>query len=363
MGSFAFSPGVAAPRSKDYPHLSTRNAITSGHLPVAAGRETLVAQAQSEGPQKRLTADQERALMAQVARLHYLDDVSRIEIAERLDISRFRVARLLQRAKETGLVAITINDAGVPDTDLSDRLQQALNLKECVVVRSGSSSMTMREQVGIAAAEVLSHTLQRGEILGISWGRTLTSTASHLSNLPRISVVQLAGSLSGDLGSSPVEVARQVSLRSGGAVYPIFSPLIVTHADTAKALRSQPDIAAAFGLFDSVTTAILAVGSWSSGETQLLDVLEPQEASRLRKAGAIGDVAGIIIDKEGRVVDPTFQARCIAVSDDQLRRVPRSLAVAAGSGKAAATIAAVRGGMVNGLVVDSDLANAILASV
>jgi DNA-binding transcriptional regulator LsrR (DeoR family) len=88
-----------------------------------------------------------------------------------------------------------------------------------------------------------------------------------------------------------------------------------------------------------------------------------EETTAMRSKGAVGDIAGIIINEHGELVDPEFQERCIAIGYEQLRKIPRKIAVAAGSGKAQATIAAARGGLVSGLVVDSDLANAILSQL
>ncbi|MFE7732504.1 hypothetical protein [Microbacterium sp. NPDC057442] len=60
------------------------------------------------------SVDQDRALMAAVARAHYLEDRSRVDISDALGISRFKVARLLSRAKEEGIVTIEIHDWGLP---------------------------------------------------------------------------------------------------------------------------------------------------------------------------------------------------------------------------------------------------------
>src|SRR5260370_37645216 len=54
----------------------------------------------------------EVVLAARVARQFYLEGVSKIEIADRLGISRFRVARLLDSAREAGLVRIEIGLPG-----------------------------------------------------------------------------------------------------------------------------------------------------------------------------------------------------------------------------------------------------------
>ena len=314
-----------------------------------------------EPSEKQLKLDRERSLMAQVARLHYIEGHSRTEIADELAISRFRVARLLTRAQETGLVSISINDSGVLDDALSKHLGDVTGLDECVVVRSGGSALEVRDQVGAAAAKFLGNTLRRGDVLGISWGRTLTTTAEHMSGLPRISVVQLAGSLSGDLSSSSVELVRRVSDISGGDVFPIFSPLIVTQAATAQAIRSQPDIAGTINLWPSVSTALLAIGGWKTTESQLIDFLTDAEVRTMKKQGAVADIAGIIIDAQGEVVDAAFQERAIAISHSQLKKLPRKIVVAVGAAKSAATIAAIRGGLVSGLIVDSDLADALVA--
>ena len=54
-----------------------------------------------------LSADRpsEVVLAARVARQFYLEGVSKVDIADRLGISRFRVARLLDSAREAGWCA------------------------------------------------------------------------------------------------------------------------------------------------------------------------------------------------------------------------------------------------------------------
>jgi DNA-binding transcriptional regulator LsrR (DeoR family) len=73
-------------------------------------------------------------LTAAVARRYYVDDASKVDIAEEYSLSRFQVARLLDRARASGLVTITISAPGALDVDLSSRLQRAYGLKHAVVV-------------------------------------------------------------------------------------------------------------------------------------------------------------------------------------------------------------------------------------
>ena len=57
-------------------------------------------------------------LAASIARRYYLDGRSKIEIADEFGLSRFKVARLLDAARESGLVRIEIRHPGQIDVDL-----------------------------------------------------------------------------------------------------------------------------------------------------------------------------------------------------------------------------------------------------
>ncbi|MDQ4501286.1 sugar-binding domain-containing protein [Sinomonas sp. ASV322] len=306
-------------------------------------------------------ADDERGLLAAVARAYYLEDISRIDIAEKLGISRFKVARLLARARQEQIVTITINDAGLPDAPLGERLRETLGLAACHVVRSHGEPNNVRRQIGAAAARLLSATLRPSEVLGVTWGRTLKATTSQLEHLPRLSVVQLTGFVAGDLSSSPLEVVRDASKRSGGDIYPMFAPLYVQDRATAEGLRRHPDIRAAMDLYPSITTALLSIGSWSPTDTTVRDVLDLEDLSRAIAGGCVADVAGTLIGEDGELVDPELQERCIAIPYEQLKKVPRIVAVAGGAAKAAAIRAAARAGLVTELVTDHELALAVLA--
>ena len=89
-------------------------------------------------------------LTATVARRYYLDGATKSDIAAELDLSRFKVARLIEQARASGLVRIELDHRGDFDLDLSLRLQAAHGLRHCIVVderkdlaaRLGNSSIS-----------------------------------------------------------------------------------------------------------------------------------------------------------------------------------------------------------------------------
>ena len=303
----------------------------------------------------------ERPQMVLAARRFFLEDRSKVEIAKELGVSRFKVARLLEQARETGVVTITVHDEGTPIPELADALAHHLGLRSAVVVEAGASADEVRTAVGGAAARLLGETLAADEVLGLCWGRTLTAMSAALPELPRLTVVQLTGAAGTSLDDSPVEVVRQIAQRSGGSAYPIFAPLVVEDARTAEALRRQPGVAAAFALFDKLTTAVVAVGSWDPPNSQFLSSVEPEEQQQLRELGVRAEVASTLMSDEGRELAHEMSARSIAISLDQLCRVPRIVAAAGGADKAHAVVAAVRAGLCHELVTDRSLAEAALA--
>ena len=125
-----------------------------------------------------LSADRptEVVLAARVARQFYLEGVSKIDIADRLGISRFRVARLLECAREAGMVRIEIGlPGGNLDAGLSAELCSAFGLRHAFVFDfPDNEEPALRHRLGEAAGQALMDLMAPGDVLGISWSRTLS---------------------------------------------------------------------------------------------------------------------------------------------------------------------------------------------
>ncbi len=302
----------------------------------------------------------ERSRLAAVARRYYLDGASRIEIADEFGVSRFKVARMLETARDLGIVTIAIHDDSPVDAALSAALATHLGLDRAVVINAFGRYDDVRTAVGAAAAELLSTTLVPGEVLGIAWGRTLAAMTEAFTTLPTTTIVQLTGTVGSELTESPVEIVRKAALSSGGTARPIFSPMLVDDPQTAAALRRQTDVAAAMNLFDRVTTAVVAVGSWDPPISQLRDVVSPEDRLALQREGVRAEVTGILVADDGRLVGSDFTERCLTITSAQLLRIPRVVAVVAGAEKAKALAAVSRAGLITTVVADRSLAEATL---
>lgn len=298
-------------------------------------------------------------LLALVARRYFVEDRTKLDIARELGLSRFKVARLLDQARDSGVVTITVTEPDPIDHELSTRLRDHFGLREAVVVRADEAAS--REIVGAAAAHWLERSLSQGEILGLGWGRTLASMVDAIRSMPAVTVVQLCGSVGSHFTGSPVELVRQTALASGGRAYPVYAPLLVDNAETAAALRRQPDIAAALAQYDSVTTAVLSVGSWDPPSSQLREWMDPIEREELLRRGVRAEISALFLGDDGELVGLDYAERCLSITAEQLRRVPQVAAVAGGANKARAVRAAAAARLLTVIVTDVALAEAVMA--
>jgi len=301
-------------------------------------------------------------LTASVARRYYLDGRSKVEIAEEFALSRFKVARLLDDARSSGLVRIEIGHPGVVDVELSARLMEALGLTHCIVTDTPDDHpATLREHLGTAAAELLSEIVTPEDVLGLSWARSVSAMASVLRVLAPVPVVQLTGALARPgADDSSIELVREVARVAGGAAYFFYAPMAVPDPATARALRGQPEVARAFGLIGSVTKAVAGVGAWEPEQSTLYDATSESERVELREAGVCAEVSGVLIDDEGHPVTAPLTERMIGITAAQMRAVPEVIGIVYGLAKARAVLAAVRGGYVDSLVTHSTLATALI---
>lgn len=304
----------------------------------------------------------ELVLAGAVARRHYLDGRSKVEIADEFGLSRFQVARILTEALAKGWVRIEITLPGHLDDELSLRLREAVGVPDAVVVEAPAQPETAaRDEVAGAVAALLSEKVEAGQVLGLTWSRTIEATSGRLDRLVPCTVVQLAGSIAVDGASSgTVEVVRSVASVAGGEALPIYAPLVVEDASTAAALRRQPEIARALDRAGSLDVAVVSLGAWGAGLSTVWDAVSDDERADALARGAVGESGGRLFDAAGRDVTGGFDDRVVGVTLEQLRATPEVIATAYGVRRAEAALAAVRGGFVTTLVVDAALARRLI---
>jgi DNA-binding transcriptional regulator LsrR (DeoR family) len=130
---------------------------------------------------------------AAIARLFYLENKSKIEIAEEFGISRFKVARMLENALRDGLIRLEIHLPAELDADISDALRIRFGLTRAIVFTSpelgpgGEGLAPVTHRLGAVAADLLTEIVTEGDVLGLVWDPRSRRCAP---NSPRCPAVQ-----------------------------------------------------------------------------------------------------------------------------------------------------------------------------
>ena len=311
-----------------------------------------------------LSADRpsEVVLAARAARQYYLEGASKVDIADRLGISRFRVARLLEAARESGMVRIEIGlPGGNLDAGLSAELCSVFGLKYAFVFNVPDDDVpALRKRLGEAAGQALMDIITPDDVLGMAWARSLSGLTAALTRFPPCPIVQLTGAVAQPDGSDLLDLVRGVARVGGGRAHVFYAPMIVADPETAAVIRRQPDVADAFALVPSVTVAMVSVGAWAPGLSTVYDSVTPAERDAMAEFGVHTDMGGAFFDKEGNALETPLDSRMIITPGPVLASIPTVLAVAYGAAKSSSVLAAVRGKVVNGLVPHTSLARTLL---
>jgi DNA-binding transcriptional regulator LsrR (DeoR family) len=304
----------------------------------------------------------EIVLAARVARQFYLEGVSKVDIADRLGINRFRVARLLDSAREAGMVRIEIGlPGGSIDAGLSAELCSAFGLRHAFAFNvPDEDESALRHRLGEAAGEVLMDIITPSDVLGMSWARSLSGLAAGLTRMPPCPIVQLTGAVPPPDGRDLLDLVRSVARIGGGTAHVFYAPMIVDDAQTAAAIRRQADVADAFALVPTVTMTMVAIGAWAPGLSTVFDACSPEERDALARLGVCAEIAGVFLGEDGHPVETALDSRMIVTPGSALAKIPCVIAVAYGVSKRVAVRAAISAGMIHGLVTHTSLARALL---
>lgn len=310
----------------------------------------------------------ERALLLQISRLYYEQNQTQEQIANALKLSRPKVARLLQRAREVGIVQITIRDPFASDHALERELIDTFGLHAAIVVPASptESECVISRRLGQAAARHLAHAIRGGDIVGVGWGRTLHQVVNSLTPAPLKTpphVLPLVGGLGQVAPSFQVnELAQQLATAFGGTWDCLYAPAVLESQTALAALTAQADIRRVVEQWKKIDVALVGVGNMDfHSEMRMLFVgyLHPRDQKRLLDAHAVGDLCMRFFDRNGRACPPAVPA-ILGIELRQIKAIDRVIAVAGGANKINALRGALRGGYIKTLVTDAVAARGII---
>lgn len=300
-------------------------------------------------------------LLVQVAQLYYMENRSQAEIAEIIHVSRPQVSKLLMKAREVGIVTITVTPPSDRFRNYEAMLCHLYGIESCIVIPEGNIPMETEEAIIEQAVKHVQKLCAGCSTVGIGWGSMLNGICNHADVIedvnPRAHVVPLIGSLNSQIiGYNTNELARKMGLMLGFTPNYLYAPAFPQTKNDQIQFRetgNYRDIASYWAKLDA---AVFRIKPYPC-------VPDLATAFRYGKAlynnHAVGVILSNFFNVDGKTISGEYDYS-ISIPDDQLLRCPIRLGICANTTMPESVIGALRSGMVTHLILSERLAKDVL---
>jgi lsr operon transcriptional repressor len=310
----------------------------------------------------------EEDLITRIAWLYYKEKLTQQQIAERVSLSRQKVQRLLEKARDLEIIKFTLKHPFVNLMGVETEIRQKYGLKDAVVAPTSSADPDrLREAFAMAGASYLERKLAAMKrcILGIGWGNTTAYLADYFepqSVTGKIEIVSLIGNLMMNVSMNPYIMAEKMARKLDASFYNIWAPAIAQTKERAEVFKSEPWIRDVLDIARRADVLLVSIGEASKSASLFkMGYLSPVDLQRLIAKGAVGDILCRYFDARGEIIDDEVQDRVIGIPMDVLGDEKKLIiGVAGGPSKVEAIHAALLKKYINVLITDERTAADLL---
>lgn len=309
--------------------------------------------------------DESEAFVSEVCWHYYVNEMTQAEVAAALGVTRLRVNQAIQRAKSLGVVKVQIESPFLARIELQQQLQSRLGVARAIVAPAHREAYDYHVPAGAALAGYLVDCLRTRPwtTIGVSWGMTLKAAIERLPRQPQpgLEIVSMIGGTTTGASFNAFGIASGFAERFDARYSLLAAPIYLSEGIDREVFLSQEIFEAHFRKCQALDAAVLVVGDISPRSylvsTGLPTEVEPEE---LAAAGAVGDLLGRFLDRDGVEIDHPLHQRTIGVDLATLATIPEKILAAAGRHKVDIIRAAARRGLVDTLITDDVTAELLL---
>lgn len=311
-----------------------------------------------------MTKEEKNKLLSKISRLYYIGNLTQQEIADKLNISRTKVSRYLDKAREEKIVEIKINSPRENYEELEYVIEKRYKINECIVVPTYENREEILKEMAKELGNIFERILNDRDYLGIGWGTSLKSVADYLdiNRKAHIKVVPIIGGL-GKVGTGihTNSVARAVAGKLGGISYMIHCPAVMDSKEAKEIIEKDSNTKEIIEMSDRINVAMVGMSDISPESTLVkTGNFSIEEFDYLSSLGIVGDVNLIFINEDGEHVKSKMDDRIIRISTDKIKKIKNVIGVGFGDRKVKVIIGALRGKFINILLTDEKTAKKII---
>lgn len=317
----------------------------------------------------------EERFIDKVVEMHYKQGLSQQEIAELLDVSRATISRTLTKAKKEGYVEIRINNLDSSRISMEEDLEKKFNLKEAVVA-SNRKDEDIGDTIAFYATDYLLRVIKNHMTVAMSRGVTLQKMITSLEKdvrrrflkLKDVNVVPLEGATN-VLTTIKKEyrlaysnyMTEETARLLNGKGYEILAPQFVSSPAVRDIFVQEKSVKDVLQMAASADIAFVGIGTTHMSKEIVNSMFQNGVSVRgkykhMARKGGVGEIIGHVIDKQGNMVNDAIEDSLICLELEKFKKIPIRVGVAYGMEKAEAILSTLRGGLVNVLITDEEVA-------
>ena len=250
----------------------------------------------------------EEELMIKIAWYYYIENLTQQEIAKILGINRIKILRLLDKAKENGLITFQIRNSNAKRFHMENTFKELFHLNDILIIPSVPSSDSLNDSLAQAASMYINQRIKENSYINMGYGDTPSRILNYLAQR----------------SESPINV---ISL-TGGVNYDF---------------------------------TVVGIGGVDTNATIIKNsILTPDDYLLLKKQGAVGDILSHFIDINGNLIDTDLEKRLMSPALTDIEKYNNVVGVAGGPHKIEAIYAVLAGKYLDVLITDENTATAVL---
>ena len=300
-------------------------------------------------------------LMYKVTWYYYEENMTQQEIAEHLGISRMKVVKILNQAKNDGVIKFKMDPEAKSNIALERDVMKKFDLCDVFVVPS--SPKDLNDTIAKAAAQYLEEKVTENTYINIGYGDTVSKTLNHLiySLDKQISLVTLSGGVSYYTSSIISGTKRRATSGITPNIHILPAPLLASSEEVADIILKEKSIQNVFNMTQLSSMSLVGIGAVSDEATIFkYGIANGEDLTLLKMQGAVGDILSQFYDKDGNILDTNFHKKLISIKLDHLKESNQTIGVAGGDDKVQAIYSALVGKFVDILITDEDTALSLM---
>ncbi|WP_240840159.1 sugar-binding transcriptional regulator [Acidaminobacter sp. JC074] len=318
----------------------------------------------------------ELKLITKICYLYYYEEEVQSKIAKRFNLTRQMVSRLIQKAKDEGILKIIIASPVQEVIGLEADLESKYGLKEAIVVQSDTlDDIELVKKVGKASGEYLSKVLMNKLNVGIGFGLAIQSMAEYIHgqsidyDFKDVNYVQLTGGINSSSSFDNSQyIMNLLAQKTMSHVSCMNIPSIIDDEKMRDTISESMHYQKFMDAYNNLHYAFVQINPadriYYSADKSINEsgktYLNRLGISYLNGIDAVGEVCLNYFNDRGHFVETPINDQIMGITSKKLKSVKNLVGIAAGKASHDAALGAIRAKAFDILIIDEDTARYLL---